>query len=167
MKLYTADEYIPYVFLLLVNMTNLEVDVFLSQWTWRVIDDVFKALQALIELLLLFVYYSKAEVNFIGLFKVWGHAHDLRKGLLGMVKRPIAIIENANAVPQLGLLWNRTMKSATHPAVKIKYTNLGISEVIERLLIRSVGFLQVVHHKVAVAWDGMVSPGNTRTISLM
>lgn len=87
-----------------MNMTDLEVDVFFGQWTGRVIDDVFKAFQALIELLLLLVYYSETKVDFIGLFKVRRHAHDLRESLFGVVEGSITIIQDTNAVPQFGLL---------------------------------------------------------------
>jgi hypothetical protein len=58
----------------------------------------------LVEFLLLFVYYAKAEVDLVGLFEVGLHAHDLGKGLLGMLKRSITVVENANAVPEFGLL---------------------------------------------------------------
>ena len=49
-------------------------------------------IQTLTKLLRLLVYYSQAEVDFIGLFKIGFHAHDLRKGLLGMLKATIAIV---------------------------------------------------------------------------
>lgn len=34
-----------YIFLLLVNMSDLKPDIFLSQWPWRIGHDIFKALQ--------------------------------------------------------------------------------------------------------------------------
>lgn len=103
---YTASDgiEIAHVFLLLMNMTDLKVDVFFGQWTGRIIDDVLEAFQALVELLLLLVYYSETEVDFIGLFKVGRHAHDLRESLFGMVERSITIIQDTNSVPQFGLL---------------------------------------------------------------
>jgi len=114
------------VFLLLVNVTNLEPDVFLGERTRRVVDDVFEALQTLAELLLLFVDDSETEINLVGLFKFGSHAHDLRESFLGMVEGAIAIIQDADAVPQLRFL--------------------GVAQVIEGLLIGSVGLLQVIHH---------------------
>jgi hypothetical protein len=48
--------------------------------------------QALVELLLLFINYAQTEINFVGLLEVWLHAHDLRKRLLGVFERSIAII---------------------------------------------------------------------------
>jgi len=56
-------------------------------------------LQTLFVLLLLFVYYAKPEIYFICFLEIWLHVHDLRKGLLGMFERSVAIIEDTNAVP--------------------------------------------------------------------
>lgn len=33
-----------YIFLLFINMSNLEPDVFFIQWTWRIIDNILEAL---------------------------------------------------------------------------------------------------------------------------
>ena len=63
--------------------------------------------QALIELLLLLVYYTQAEVDLVGLFESRFHAHDLRKCFFGVLQRSVAIIEYTNAVPKLGLLTKR------------------------------------------------------------
>lgn len=134
-----------------MNMTDLKVDVFFGQRTGRVVDNVLEAFQALVELLLLLVYYSETEVDFIGLFKVRRHAHDLRESLFGVVERSITIIQDTNAVPQFGFLGRVLLAMITNLTKKIA-TNLGVSQVIERLLVRSVGFLQVVHHKVTVTW---------------
>ena len=49
-------------------------------------------LQTLLKLLLLFVDYAQSEVNLVGLFKVWLHSHDLRKGFLGVLKRAVPVI---------------------------------------------------------------------------
>jgi hypothetical protein len=65
---------------------------------------VYTYVQTLIELLLLFVNYAKAKVDFVGLLKIWLHAHDLRECLFGMLKGSIAIVENSNAIPKLGFL---------------------------------------------------------------
>lgn len=48
---------------------------------------------------LLLVNYAETKVDLICLFEVRLHAHDLRKSLFRMLKRAIAIIENADAVP--------------------------------------------------------------------
>lgn len=61
-------------------------------------------IKTLTELLLLLVYYAQAEVNLVGLLKLWRHAHNLRKGLFGVVEGSIAIVQDANTVPQLGFL---------------------------------------------------------------
>lgn len=61
-------------------------------------------LKTLLEFLLLLVDYSKAKVDFVGLFKVGFHAHNLRKGFFCMFKRTVAVVENTYAVPQLGFL---------------------------------------------------------------
>jgi hypothetical protein len=60
--------------------------------------------QTLIELLLLLVNYAKTEVYLVSFFKIRLHAHDLRKGLFGMLERAIAIVEDTNTVPELGFL---------------------------------------------------------------
>lgn len=61
-------------------------------------------LETLLEFLLLLVYYTKSEINFVCLFKVWLHSHDLGESLLCVLKRAISIIEYPNAVPQFWLL---------------------------------------------------------------
>jgi hypothetical protein len=49
-------------------------------------------LQTLIELLLLLVYYSQAEINLVGLLEFRSHAHHLREGFFCVIQRSIAII---------------------------------------------------------------------------
>lgn len=63
-------------------------------------------LETLLVLLLLLVNYTKPEVDFVGLFEVRLHAHDLRKRFLGMLKRPVAVIEDANSIPKFWFLVN-------------------------------------------------------------
>lgn len=87
------------VLLLLVDMANLEPDILLGQRRRWGVDDVLEALETLVILLLLLVYDSQAEVDFVGLLEVWLHLHDLGKGLLGMVQGTITIVQNADAVP--------------------------------------------------------------------
>ncbi len=55
---------------------------------------------------LLLVNYTEPEVDLVGLFEVGLHAHDLRKRFLGMLQRPVAIVQDADAVPKFGLLVN-------------------------------------------------------------
>lgn len=61
--------------------------------------------ETLVELLLLFVNYAKTEIDLVGLFEVWLHAHDLRESLFSMFERSVAIVEDANPVPKLGFLY--------------------------------------------------------------
>ena len=61
-------------------------------------------LQTLLELLLLLVYYTKAEVYLIGFLEAWVHAHDLGEGFLGVFERAIAIVEDTDTIPELGFL---------------------------------------------------------------
>lgn len=120
-----------YVFLLLVNMANLEPDVFFGQRARGIANNVFEALQTLVKLLLLLVYDSQAEVDLIGLLEIGCHAHHLRESLFRMVQRTIAIIQDTDSIPQLGFL--------------------GVAQVVEGLLVRGVCLLQIIHHEMAVA----------------
>ena len=45
----------------------------------------FTYVQTLVELLLLLVYYTQAEVDLVCLLEVWLHTHDLREGFLGVL----------------------------------------------------------------------------------
>jgi len=103
-----------------MDMADLEPNVLLVEWFRWIFDNVCKALlmhqekayiaqvspyfQALLKLLLLLVDDAKSEVNLIGLFKVWLHAHDLREGLFGVLQGAIAVVQNANAIPEFGFL---------------------------------------------------------------
>lgn len=80
------------VLLLLVDVTNLEPNILLSQRTRRLVDNEFETFQTLRELLLLLVYDTEAEVDFVGLFEFGSHPHDLGESLLGVVERTVAII---------------------------------------------------------------------------
>jgi len=60
--------------------------------------------QTLVELLLLLIDYTEAEVDLVCLFEGRLHAHDLREGLFRMLQGSIAVVEYANAIPKFGLL---------------------------------------------------------------
>lgn len=104
--------------LLLIDMADLEPYVCLVEGCWRGIDYVFEALnsiskknvaawefrhihylQAFLVLLLLLVDDSQAKVDLIGLVKLWGHPHDLRKGFLGVIQGAISVVQDADAIP--------------------------------------------------------------------
>lgn len=63
-------------------------------------------LEALVELGLLLVNDAEAEIYLICLFKVRLDLHDLRESLFGIFVAPVAIVENANAVPEHRILWD-------------------------------------------------------------
>ena len=67
------------------------------------------------------------------------HSEDGGKSLLGVIQGAIAVVEDADAVPELGIL-------------------LGIGEEIERLLVGSIRLLEVILHEVTVACDRMRTP---------
>lgn len=56
-------------------------------------------LQTLIVLLLLLVDNAKSKVYLVSFFEIGLHPHNLREGFLGMLKRPVAIVKYANAIP--------------------------------------------------------------------
>jgi hypothetical protein len=65
-----------------------------------------------------------------------------------VLERAISVIEDTNAVPQLGLL---DMKLVSSPEDSSSEAHLWIAQVIERLLVGGIGLLKIVHHEVAVA----------------
>lgn len=117
-----------YVFQLLVHMAELEPDILLRQRRRRNMGDVLEALQkptcqrnssrigrywdlhvatylkTALELALLLVDYAQAEVNLCRLLIVGLILHHLGKGLLGVFKRTMAIVEYTDPVPQLRIL---------------------------------------------------------------
>lgn len=95
--------------LLLIDVPDLKPDVFFRQWSRRVGNNVFEAIQTLVELLLLFINYAKTEVDFIGLLERGLHTHHLREGFFGVFQRPVTIVKNAYSIPQLGFLGIRQM----------------------------------------------------------
>lgn len=59
-----------YILLLLIDMTDLEPDVGMGQWTWWVAKDAIKALQGLFEFALLLIDYAEPEENFVLFIKL-------------------------------------------------------------------------------------------------
>ena len=74
-----------------------------------------------------------------------------------MLERAISIIEDADAIPKFRLLKERQLSDLVSRSSVARTTNLGISEVIERLLISRVRLLEVIHHEVAVSYQRRVS----------
>lgn len=58
------------VFLLLVDMPNLEPDVRMGERTWRITQDAIKAAEGFIIFALLLVDYAETEENLICLVKI-------------------------------------------------------------------------------------------------
>jgi hypothetical protein len=108
---------------------------------------VYTYVQTLIELLLLLIDYAKAKVDFVGLLKIWLHAHDLRECLFGMLKGSIAIVEDSYAIPKLGFLCIVSVLVEKMSKCKVY---LRVGQVVEGLLVSRVSLLQVVHHQIAV-----------------
>ena len=107
--LFNAKANSAYIFLLLMDVTDLKPNILFCQWgRWNGnnISETLELvniprslcwlqvtyLQTLLVLLLLLVNYAKTEINFISLFKIRLHSHDLRKCFLSVFKRPISII---------------------------------------------------------------------------
>jgi hypothetical protein len=65
------------IFLLLMHMADLKPNIFFCQRNGWNRHDVAKALETLLVFLLLLVNYAQAKINFVGLFKIRLHAHDL------------------------------------------------------------------------------------------
>lgn len=74
-------------------------------------------LKTLAVLGLLLVYYAQAKVDLVGLFEIWLHLHDLRKGFLGVIQRAIPVVQNTNAIPQFRLLTDTMLELMTGHAV--------------------------------------------------
>jgi hypothetical protein len=68
-------------------------------------------LKTLSELGLLLVYYSETEIDLVGLLEIRLDLHDLRESLLGIVVATIAIVENANSVPEHRILSYRLVSA--------------------------------------------------------
>jgi hypothetical protein len=119
------------ILLLLMNMADLEPDIFLGQRAGRRIDNVFETIKTLRPFVLLFIYNTQSEVNLICLFKVGLNVHDLRESLFGIVVTTVSVIEDSYSVPQHGVL--------------------RISQVNQCLLIGVIRLLEVFCHEVTVS----------------
>lgn len=111
---------ITHILHLFVHVSNLEPDIDIGQRSRRVPVYTIKALQAcqiaaedptlsthleaLLVFLLLLVDYAETEKDLVGLVKVLVHAQDTRKCFLGMFKRPITVVQDADAVPKFRVL---------------------------------------------------------------
>lgn len=107
-------------------------------------------LKTLTKLLLLLVYDSQSEIDLVRLVEVGLHLHDLRECLLSMLKRPIAVVQDADAVPKTRLL-RRALVRRNCQLRRLAFTDLGVLEIYKSALISRVGLLQVIHHKITVA----------------
>jgi hypothetical protein len=64
----------------------------------------FAHLQALVQLALLLVYDTETEVDLVGLLELRVHSQHGAERLLRMLERVVALIQNADAIPQVGVL---------------------------------------------------------------
>lgn len=68
-------------------------------------------LQTQVVFLLLFINNTQPKIDFVRLLKSGIHFHDSGKGFLSMFNRSIAIVQNADPVPQFRVLGT---KRSTH-----------------------------------------------------
>lgn len=68
-------------------------------------------LQTQVVFLLLFINNTQPKIDFVRLLKSRIHFHDSGKGFLSMFNRSIAIVQNADPVPQFRVLGT---KRSTH-----------------------------------------------------
>jgi hypothetical protein len=106
--------------------------------------------QTLVEFLLLLVDYAQAKVDLVRLLEVGFHAHDLGEGLFGMFQGAIAVVQNADPIPQLRFL--HKCQSLAHALNLANMAYLGIRQMIQCLLVGRVSLLQVVHHEITVSY---------------
>lgn len=120
------------VLLLLIDVSNLEPNVHLAERMRRISQDLVKTFERLLVALKLLVNDAEPEINLIRLFEIGIHMKDARKGFFGMLEGAIAVVEDADAIPQLCVfLWMREME--------------------EGVLIGLIGRLEFVLHKEAMA----------------
>lgn len=119
-------------------------------------------LKTLAILLLLLVYYTESEVYLVGLLEAGLHLHDLGESFLGMVQGSVAIVQDADSVPELRFLrdWSQWV---VDKAGSLVFTDLRVAEVNQRILVSSIGLLQIIHHEVAVSCARCVNQPHGRT----
>ena len=149
-----------------MNVSDLEPDIFLVQRVWGIRHNISEALsgrsavlpkicahiaylQALLVFRLLFVDYAESEIDFVGFLEVGLHAHDLGKCLFCVFQGAISIVQDTNAIPQLGFL-QTVLVFIAYVLVAVS-AHLGILQVIQGLLVCTVRFLKVVHHQVTMS----------------
>ena len=115
---------------------------------------------------LLFVNDAEAEVDFVGLFEfcmeksdgthgrgrrlTWICIDDTCESFFCMFQAAIAIVKNANAVPQLRLVLSVAILISHCTGIKESLADLCIWNVMYRLLITCIGFLKIVDHEIAM-----------------
>jgi hypothetical protein len=98
-----------------MNVANLGVNAARRQRFGGTVENIFKTLAlartvrftysyGFFEFLLLFVNDSESEVNFITFAIVGIDVQDVRKGLLGVVKGSISIVQQSDSVPDVRIL---------------------------------------------------------------
>ena len=79
-----------------------------------------------------------------------------------MIQRSITIIENTNAIPQLGIILRGGVREVREVKTDSIDSYLGGRKQIESLLISGVCPLQIITHEITVAYEMRV----TRTRAL-
>jgi len=121
------------VFLLLVNVSDLEPDIRVSEGTWRVAKNAIEAGQRVIILALLFVDDAESKENLVSFIEIFVHPQDGGESLLGVIQRTIAVIKDADAIPKLGVFFR-------------------IWEEVKGLLVSRVRLLQIILHQIAMTY---------------
>lgn len=82
------------------------------------------------------------------------HANHARESLFGVFKAAIPVVQDSDAVPELGLLSKGVgdeRRKRVCRAESSRKTHMRVRHVVQRLLIRAVRLLQVVDHEEAMA----------------
>lgn len=119
-----------------IHMTNLIPAICAGERGWGVCsdDDAIKVLESVIKSLLLLINDTDTKTDFVCPLKVRGEGEDGQKGLQGVLKTAVAIVQEANAVPEVGIA--------------------RVGKVCQRALIGLVSLLQLIGHDVTVGEDG-------------
>lgn len=110
------------VFLLLIDVSDLEPNISMSERAGRIAKDAVKTSEGLLIFPLLFINDAESEENLVSLIKIlitqvskarrkigrsrftFVHAKNRRKGFLSMVEGTISIVQDANTIPELWIL---------------------------------------------------------------